>query len=203
MLWAHAAKRERRLVVDPDSEGRLKAAWGKVTQDDLKEKAASVWGTATRTHYNRDLRFNSQSLIVAMTDRPCIGGRAWPSVIFENREHEYAFALWSDSTLGLEAILYEFAGCPKYIGRHEIESRFKSASVDQSHYDFYLDLLCDVNFLALASNDGYQYAKHEADREIKRKIAEQMARNASLEESYQVSSAFWRVLQIDQSTAEQ
>ena len=69
MLWAHAAKRERRLVVDPDSEGRIKAASGKVTQDDLMEKAASVWGTATRAHYNRDLRFNSQSLIVAMTDR--------------------------------------------------------------------------------------------------------------------------------------
>ena len=101
MLWAHAAKRERRLVVDPDSEGRIKAASGKVTLDDLMEKAASVWGTATRAHYNRDLRFNSQSLIVAMTDRPCIGGRAWPSVIFENREHEYAFALWSNSTLGL------------------------------------------------------------------------------------------------------
>ena len=65
------------------------------------EKAASVWGTATRAHYNRDLQFNSQSLIVAMTDRPCIGGQAWPSVIFENREHEYAFALWSNSTLGL------------------------------------------------------------------------------------------------------
>ena len=101
MLWAHAAKRERRLVVDPDSEGRIKAASGKVTQDDLLEKAASVWGTATRAHYNRDLRFNSQSLIVAMTDRPCIGGEAWPSVIFENMEHEYAFALWSNSTLGL------------------------------------------------------------------------------------------------------
>ena len=101
MLWAHAAKRERRLVVDLDSEGRIKAASGKVTQDDLMEKAASVWGTATRAHYNRDLQFNSQSLIVAMTDRPCIGGQAWPSVIFENREHEYAFALWSNSTLGL------------------------------------------------------------------------------------------------------
>ena len=36
-----------------------------------------------------------------MTDRPCIGGEAWPSVIFEDREHEYAFALWSNSTLGL------------------------------------------------------------------------------------------------------
>ena len=36
-----------------------------------------------------------------MTERPCIGGRAWPSVVFEDAEHEYAFALWSNSTLGL------------------------------------------------------------------------------------------------------
>ena len=60
-----------------------------------------IQATATRAHYNRDLQFNSQSLVVAMTERPCIGGRAWPSVIFENPEHEYAFALWSNSTLGL------------------------------------------------------------------------------------------------------
>ena len=70
MLWAHDAKRERKLVVAPDSEGRIKAASGKVTQDQLLEKAARIWSTATRTHYNRDLRFNSQSLMVAFTDRP-------------------------------------------------------------------------------------------------------------------------------------
>ena len=101
MLWAHHAARERRLIVNPDSEGHIKSASGGVTQDELLEKAARIWGTATRAHYNRDLRFNSQSLIVAMTDRPCIGGRAWPSVILEKREIEYAFALWCNSTLGL------------------------------------------------------------------------------------------------------
>ena len=36
-----------------------------------------------------------------MTERKCIGGRAWPSVIFETPAHEYAFALWCNSTLGL------------------------------------------------------------------------------------------------------
>ena len=101
MLWAHNAKRERRLVVEPDSEGRIKEASGGVTQDELMEKAAQIWGTATRAHYNLDLQFNSQSLIVAMTERPCIGGRAWPSVVLEEKKHEYAFALWSNSTLGL------------------------------------------------------------------------------------------------------
>ena len=101
MLWAHDAKRERKLVVEPDSEGRIKSASGRLTQADLLEKASRIWGTATRTHYNRDLQFNSQSLIVAMTEYPCIGGRAWPSVIFEQSEHEYAFSLWCNSTLGL------------------------------------------------------------------------------------------------------
>ena len=99
-LWAHNAKRERQLIVKPDSEGQIKDAAPDM-QSEINEKAAHVWATATRAHYNTDLQFNSQSLIVAMTERPAIGGRAWPSVIFNNRDHEYAFALWCNSTLGL------------------------------------------------------------------------------------------------------
>lgn len=100
MLWSHDAKKERRLIVEPDSEGQVKSV-SEEMQARLNEKASLTWATATRAHYNRDLRFNSQSLIVAMTKRPCIGGRAWPSVIFERPEHEYAFSLWCNSTLGL------------------------------------------------------------------------------------------------------
>ena len=67
----------------------------------LQARAAERWASATHAHYNLDLRFNSQSLIVAMTERLAIGGRAWPSVVFEQNQHEYAFALWCNSTLGL------------------------------------------------------------------------------------------------------
>ena len=101
MLWAHDAKKERRLVVEPDQEGQIKSVDARSEQQAVNEKADRIQSTATRAHYNCELRFNSQSLIVAMTERPCIGGTAWPSVIFENPEHEYAFALWSNSTLGL------------------------------------------------------------------------------------------------------
>ena len=101
ILWAHDNKRERMMVVEPDSEGRIKSATGKITQPALQKKAANVWSTASRAHYNRDLRFNSQSTIVAMTEHPCIGGRAWPSVVFDDAKHECAFALWSNSTLGV------------------------------------------------------------------------------------------------------
>ena len=98
ILWTHDAKKERQLVVEPDSEGQIKSV---PNQSDIDAKAKRIADKATRAHYNRDLRFNSQSLIVAMTERKCIGGRAWPSVIFENPAHEYAFALWCNSTLGL------------------------------------------------------------------------------------------------------
>ena len=100
ILWAHDSKGERSLVVEPDSEGQIKAA-DPALQPDINEKAARVRATATRVHYNRDAQFNAHSLIVATTERPAIGGRAWPSVILDDREHEYAFALWCNSTLGL------------------------------------------------------------------------------------------------------
>ena len=101
MLWAHQASRERNFIVEPDSEGQIKAAAGRLTDGNLAEMAAAVWATNSRVHYNRDLQFNSQSLVVATTDRPCIGGEAWPSVIFAEEERECAFALWCNSTLGI------------------------------------------------------------------------------------------------------
>ena len=99
VLWAHDAKKERRLTVAPDAEGQIRSWENK--QKWVNERAARVWGTATRAHYNLDFRFNSQSLTVAMTERRCVGGRAWPSVILENPEHEYAYSMWCNSTLGL------------------------------------------------------------------------------------------------------
>ena len=92
VLWWHDATRERQLIVAPDAYAN---PVGSV------DEVAKIHATATRAHYNLDLQFNSQSLVVAMTEEKCIGGRAWPSVIFENPDHEYAFALWSNSTLGL------------------------------------------------------------------------------------------------------
>ena len=97
----------------------------------------------------------------------------------------------------LEAILYEFAGCPKIISRSEIERRFSAVAVAVSDFDFYVDLLCDVNFLAIESKEGYQYARDEADREVKRRIAKQKAKQKESVESYEVSAAFWQVLGIE------
>jgi len=99
-LWNHDASRERGLMVEPDSHCQVRSVGGQVPPA-LQERADMRWQTASRTHYNRDLQFNAQSLIVAFTHDRTLGGRAWPTVVFSNPDQEFAFALWSNSTLGL------------------------------------------------------------------------------------------------------
>ena len=94
VLWAHDADRERRLVVEPDSRGEVRERVG--------GKAAAVWETATRLHFNRDFQLNSQSLAACLTPEPAIGGRAWPNFRVEgDPRREKALALWANTTPGL------------------------------------------------------------------------------------------------------
>ena len=93
MMWSHDAQHEKSMVVDPDSEGRVKIG--------RESRAAEIWDTRSHAHHNRDFRFNSQPLAVAFTKTQTIGGRAWPNVKFADRVHEIAYTLWGNTTLGL------------------------------------------------------------------------------------------------------
>ena len=95
VLWWHGAERERRLVVDPDSQGRILP--GK------RDKGLEIWDTSTRLHLSSDFRLNSQSLGACLTPHPAIGGRAWPSFLLADRSYEKAVVLWCATTLGLIA----------------------------------------------------------------------------------------------------
>ena len=99
-LWNHSAPRERTLVIRPDSHCRVREIDG-VVPEKLALRAATRWDSASRAHYNLDLQFNSQSMIVCLTEAQSLGGRAWPTVLFDNEDDEYAFSLWCNSTLGL------------------------------------------------------------------------------------------------------
>ena len=92
-LWQHGAKRERRLRVEPDTEGRVRQG--------CETKAVEVWETATRLHLTLDFRLNSQSLAACLTPERVIGGRAWPNFQLADPEGEEAIVLWANSTLGL------------------------------------------------------------------------------------------------------
>lgn len=107
-LWSHNCSIQTKLVVAPDKYGMIRPGKG--------ERANEILRTASRAHFNIAFRFNSQPLAVAMTENPTIGGTAWANVCFPVGEEEYAseqervdavsgrecaFALWSNSTLGL------------------------------------------------------------------------------------------------------
>ena len=92
-LWNHDAKRETRMVCEPDSQLIVRVG--------MEAKSHEVWATASRAHLNRDFTFGSQPLAVAFTEWKSIGGRVWPNVIFDENRHDYAFAVWGNSTLGL------------------------------------------------------------------------------------------------------
>ena len=92
-LWNHNAQNETTIVCDSDSQLQVRQG--------MEEKAAHVWATASRSHLNLDFRFNSQPLAVAFAERHSLGGRAWPNVSFNDKQFDYAFAAWGNSTLAL------------------------------------------------------------------------------------------------------
>ena len=92
-LWNHNARKEKRIVCEPDSQ--------LLVRQGLEEKAASQWNTASRCHINREFTFGSQPLTVAFTDKVSIGGTAWPNVNFEDARFDYALSIWGNGTLGL------------------------------------------------------------------------------------------------------
>ena len=92
-LWNHNAKKETRMVCEPDSQ--LRARLG------LETKADEIWNTsASRTHLNLEYTFGSQALGVAFTEEESIGGVVWPNVKFDDDRFDYAFTVWGNSTLG-------------------------------------------------------------------------------------------------------
>ncbi len=119
-LWSHDAKRERQLIVLPDSQGRIRPGY--------KEKAAKIWGTASCLHFNRDFRINSQPLGSCLTPVETIGGRAWPSFICEDKRWEIPLVLWMNTILGL--ISFWWKGTRQQQGRSSITvSRLPSLAV--------------------------------------------------------------------------
>ena len=96
----------------------------------------------------------------------------------------------------LENVLYEFAGTDKILTRKDLESLFATAQVDESDFDFYIDLLCDINFLGIEVGRGFQFPRDEEDRRTIRNMARVIATRDGRSERFQLNPAFYPVLQI-------
>ena len=108
-LWGHDAVRERRLIVDPDREARVRRG--------RAEKAAGIWESATRLHFSLNFRVNSQSLASCLTRERTLGGE-WPNFRLHNPEAEEAVVLWQNTTIGL--ISFWWHGTRQHQGRSRV-----------------------------------------------------------------------------------
>ena len=107
-LWSHTATRETRMVVVPDSAGEVRPG--------CEGRATEAWQrTASRLHFNRDFRINSQPLAACVTPEPSIGGRAWPNFLCTDQRWETPLVLWANTTLGL--ICFWWIGSRQQQGR--------------------------------------------------------------------------------------
>ena len=112
-LWNHDAKKETKLVCEPDSQLRVRQG--------MEHKAGEAWATASRSHVSRGFRFNSQALSATVTAQPSMGGRAWPNVSFPDYRFDYAFVTWGNSTLGL--LCYWWHSSRQVAGRGDMTIR--------------------------------------------------------------------------------
>jgi len=132
ILWAHHAgqddgDRERCLVVEPDRKGMIRTDCNvtecKGTNCEVVNcntaKAQLLWNNyVSRLHFNLNFRINSQSLTACLTERPAIGGEAWPNFLVKQPEWELPILLWANTTLGL--MLFWWYGTRQQEGRSRL-----------------------------------------------------------------------------------
>lgn len=92
-LWNRNAKKQKSLLTEPDSHGRIKPG--------RRDEAFRVWDRVSHLHISNECGFGSNSTCATYTERKSAGGRAWPNVQLESPEMEKVVCAWFNGTLGL------------------------------------------------------------------------------------------------------
>lgn len=93
-LWQANAKEQRCLQVEPTHRGVDPPNADSALQASMRAKSGGLF-------YARNLRWTSQALLVATTERTAMGGSAWTVLRHDDERVCKAFAIWANSTLGL------------------------------------------------------------------------------------------------------
>ena len=93
-VWKADSKQQRKLCICPTHYGLDPSHPDHALQDRMRASAGTLF-------YARNLRWTSQTLLAATTERAVMGGRAWTVLRHDDERVCKAFALWANSTLGL------------------------------------------------------------------------------------------------------
>ena len=94
LLWKADFRTQTSLQVTPTHRGTVRRGQNAADTDAVRDTAGTLF-------YCRNLRWTSQKLLAASTERPVMGGRTWTSLGHDDPRVLHAALLWFNSTLGL------------------------------------------------------------------------------------------------------
>lgn len=94
MLWAHDAKRETKLIVNPDHEG--------IIREGHDARAITLWKKfAGNICFNNDFGLGSQPLTACIISVESLAGLAWTGIKCHEDGYNVPIVLWANSSIGL------------------------------------------------------------------------------------------------------
>lgn len=93
-LWSAKAELQKKLIVTPTHRGVVPRELEVGDQKEMREQTSSLF-------YARNMRWTSQALLAASTQRPAMGGSSWTTLQHNDSRVLKAFSLWANSIFGL------------------------------------------------------------------------------------------------------
>lgn len=108
ILWAHDAKRETKLIVDPDRKGVIRAG--------QEDRATRIWEKYQSVLcFNNDFGLGSQPLAACRISIPSLAGLAWTGIKSHDNCYDVPIVLWANTTIGL--MTFWWNGSRQQLGR--------------------------------------------------------------------------------------
>ena len=176
--------------------------WTGVFPEEINDQSAKDFILGSTLPRPRDVIFLVKEAIAVALNRNHDTVTEQDMLVARKRYSSYVFGsvLAEDDPLRdmMEPVLFEFAGAPKTLKESDVRGRIERAGVPGYDIDFYVELLCDVNFLGIFTASGYAFSDDENERRMLLGIATRLAFERGLNEVlFVIHPAFHDVLQVE------
>ncbi len=193
---------EQRLLHLAPVKATADDVWTKVMPEEVVGVSAKEFITSNTLKRPRDVIFLVKRALARAVDRGHSRITAEDCLDARNDYSRWVFdsiVLEDDLTRGLlQNVLFEFAGATHFVTEDDVRARILRAGADEQSLEFYLNLLCDVNFLGIRTTTGYRFVSDEAERRSTLEIARHLRVELGWPDlTFEINSAFHHNLQID------
>ena len=191
----------QRLLQNAPNQMTEGDVWQQLFPDDVVGVSPIEFILRTTLPRPRDVIFMVKTAINNAINRQ--HQRVFPDDLLDARDQYSEFAFRSvlaeddPQRRKLESVLYEFAGADRTVTMPDLQQRMSVAGVENSDVDWYINLLCDIGFLGIPTNNGFRYSREEGERSMLREMSSRLAARSGSTETFEVNPAFYQVLQIE------